>query len=369
MLATLTYYTYKNGSEYVTETTKRVNETPTFVSGTYKDVTEANFAPAAMDTITLLGTSYGIPMSMNFAMMFYRTEVLARIGVEVPETWTELLALLPVLQANNMEIGLNYDSAIDFILYQRGGNMWRYTEHPEYAGARIGLDTDIAYEAFDYVCSLYTNYSFPVSYSAQNRFRTGELPINIGPYADFYNSMVVYATEISGLWEFSSLPGWYVAGTDETEEYFNYDSMAGVSAAIMLHGCENTLAAWQYMQWMTSAEVQANYGNRMVALIGPAAKYEAANIHAIDNLSWTASEKVAIKDQIAHLSSVVNYPGSYIITRYTKFAFLAAVNDGADPQEALSGYIDAINTEIIRKREEYNLKTEIPDEIRAQYGN
>ena len=119
------------------------------------------------------------------------------------------------------------------------------------------------------------------------------------------------------------------------------------------------------MQWQSSADVQSNYGNRMVALIGPSAKYEAANVNAIKNLSWTATERAAIEDQMAHLSSIVNYPGSYIIARYMKFAFLDAVNSGADPMDAMTGYIDAINEEITRKREEFKnsgLKTLAADE-------
>ena len=60
-------------------------------------------------------------------------------------------------------------------------------------------------------------------------------------------------------------------------------------------------------------------------------------------------------NQMDHMSSIVNYPGSYIINRYTQFAFLEAVNESADPIDALSGYIDAINSEIARKREEFGL--------------
>ena len=109
----------------------------------------------------------------------------------------------------------------------------------------------------------------------------------------------------------------------------------------------------------------------MVALIGPSAKYETANLKAIDNLSWTANEKKAIMNQMDHLSSIVNYPGSYIITRYTQFAFLDAVNESADPIDALSSYIDAINSEIARKREEFGLwvpasPDDEPDQIGAE---
>ena len=362
-----TYYTYKddNGKHVTVNDLAAVPAGKQYsVSNKFDEAVKDNFHDAAMRTVSLRGVTYGIPQTMSFAMMFYRMDVLAELQQEVPQTWDELLALLPVLQTNNMSIGVNYISAIDFMIYQRGGNMWKYMDNYDYQGAKIGLSEDIALEAFDYVCRLYSDYSFPVSYDAANRFRTGEMPIIIGDYAGIYNQLVVYATEIAGLWEFTSLPGSYRDddGDGQYDDSFNYDSLAGVGATVMLHGCDDVLGAWQFMQWQTSAEIQSNYGNKMVALIGPSAKYESANLNALEDLSWTASEKEAIWEQMSHLDSIVNYPGSYIINRYTKFAFLAAVNDGADAVDALTGYIDAINAEIKRKREEFNLPTLEADE-------
>ncbi len=336
----------------------------TFVSQTYEDAVDGTFAEAAMDTVRLLDVTYGIPQTMTFAMMFYRMDVLADLEIGIPETWHELLSILPVLQTNNMSIGLSYIDAIDFMIYQSGGSMWKYTDtslyDSMYAGARIDLDSKIALETFDFTCRLYSDYSFPVSYDASNRFRTGEMPIIIGGYSGLYNTLKVYATEIEGLWEFCSLPG--TVRTEQladgtTREYINYDSLAGITASVILYGCEgeDLLAAWQFLQWQTGKEAQSEYGNRMVALIGPSAKYETANLEAIELLSWTAKEKEAIMDQMAHMSSIVNYPGSYIISRYMQFAFLDSVNDGTDPIDSITGYIDAINVEIKRKRLEFNL--------------
>ena len=327
---------------------------PSFVSLPFHDNFDSNYVQAAKDTVTLLDVSYGIPQTMSFAMMFYRMDVLANLGQEVPETWSQLLAILPLLQSNNMTIGVNYTAALQFMIYQKGGNMWRYTDDPEYAGARIDLDSDIALESFDYVCRLYTDYSFPVSYDGANRFRTGEMPIIISDYISMYNTLTVYATEIEGLWEFCPLPG-----SEREDGTINYNSIAGITATVMLNGCNEIgemTAAWEFMQWQTSADVQSNYGNRMVALIGPSAKYESANVNAIRNLSWTANEREALEDQMKHMSSIVNYPGSYIIDRYMKFAFLDVVNDSVDPVDAMTDYIEAINEELKRKREEFGMK-------------
>ena len=342
----------------------------TLVSNKFEAAIDGQFAPAAMKTLTIYSpdnegkenpdVTYGIPMTMGFPMMFYRMDILAELNQEVPETWDQLLEILPVLQANNMDIGVTYVAALDFMMYQMGGSMWKYTDQSKYdskwAGAKIDLDSDVALEAFDFVCRLYTDYSFPVSFDIANRFRTGEMPITVGDYATVYNTLVIYATDISGLWEFSSIPGSF---NKETGAY-NYDSLATVTATIILKSCldggdADLLPSWQFAQWQTSAEVQANYGNRIVALIGPAAKYETANINAIEDLSWTANEKAAIRNQMDHLNAIVNYPGSYIYARYMKFAFLDVYNEGAKPHDAMMDYIDAINSEISRKREEFGL--------------
>lgn len=370
---TTTRYTYKYGEgDYETTTEYRGEENLSFTTLPYNKVVDGNFAQAAIDTITispgqvldengdLIGlpaVTYGLPRTMQFSMMFYRMDVLANIGHTVPETWDDLLSILPVLQANNMQIGVSYIAALDFMIYQKGGSMWKYTDtslyEDIYAGAKIDLDSNIALEAFDYTCRLYSDYSFPVSYDAANRFRTGEMPILIGSYADLYNQLVVYATELSGLWEFCSLPGSF-----REDGTFNYDSLASVSATVLLNGCDtrgNLIPAWQFAQWETAEEQSAEYGNRIVAIIGPSAKYETANLNSIDDLSWTASEKAAIMNQMDHMSSIVNYPGSYIINRYMQFAFLDAVNEDANAVDALTSYIDAINSEIARKRQEFGL--------------
>ena len=190
------------------------------------------------------------------------------------------------------------------------------------------------------------------------------MPIVIGGYSSIYNTLTIYATEIEGLWEFCSLPG---SDNSFEEDGFNYDSLAGVSATVIPNGCDDFEAAWEFVQWQTSAKVQAEYGNKIVALIGPSAKYETANVNAIEDLSWTAKEKAAIIDQMANLNAIVNYPGSYIIGRYMNFAFLDAYNNGVDAVEAMQSYINAINGEITRKRLEFGLDTY--DDYKKEHQN
>jgi hypothetical protein len=95
----------------------------------------------------------------------------------------------------------------------------------------------------------------------------------------------------------------------------------------------------------------------MVAIMGDSAKHNTANREALASMPWTTEEYVEVSKQFSNLASVPNYPGAYYIDRYTNFAFLDAYNNGADPVTELLSYINTINKEITRKREEFKLET------------
>ncbi|MBQ8407733.1 MAG: extracellular solute-binding protein [Clostridia bacterium] len=288
---------------------------------------------------------YGLPEAQGFAMMFVRVDILADLGLEIPRTWEDIMEAVPVLQSKNMEIGITTDTNIH--LYQQGGTLFADN------GMRINLDSKIGLASFRKMCEFFTKYGFPYTYDAANRFRTGEMPILIGDYTGLYNQLKVFATEIEGLWAMVPVPG-----VEQADGTVNNCAISSVSASVMVRGAEeNSAKAWTYIKWFTGDECQAEYANEMVAIMGPSAKYNTANIKALANLPWTTEEYTRIKAQFDNLASVPNYPGSYIIGRYTDFAFLAAYNDNQDPTEALLGYIYTINKEITRKRAEFGLET------------
>lgn len=305
------------------------------------------FHESTVKPVSLYGTTYGMPERVAFAMMFVRIDILADLGLEIPKTWDDVLAMLPVLQANNMSIGLNKD--YDIFLYQMGGD--RFADD----GLRCGLDSNIALEAFEKYTRFYTDYSFPYTFDGANRFRTGEMPILIADYSSTYNQLTVFATEIDGLWEMVPLPG-----TVREDGTINYNAVNAVAATIMLHGTSDEDSTWEFIRWFCGHEAQAAYGSDLVTTIGQAAKYNTANRLAIAEMPWTTSEYTALSDQFNHLSAIENYPGAYIFARYLNFAQLSVVNDGADPVTELQSYVTTINKEITRKRDEFDLPTLAP---------
>ena len=308
------------------------------------DAAISEFHESSVVPVSLYGTVYGMPERVSFAMMFVRIDILADLGLEIPKTWDDVLSMLPVLQANNMEIGLTPDC--DIFFYQMGGD--RFADD----GLRCGLDSNVALEAFEKYTRFYTDYSFPYTFDGPNRFRTGEMPILIADYIGTYNQLTVFATEIDGLWEMVPLPG-----TVRADGTFDYRAVNAVAATVMLPGTEDRDSAWEYIRWYCGHKAQAAYGSDLVTTIGQAAKYNTANRLAIAEMPWTTSEYEALSDQFNNLAAIANYPGAYIFARYLSFAQRAVVNEGADPITELQKYVTTINKEITRKREEFDLPT------------
>ena len=299
---------------------------------------------------------YGLPDSLSFAMMFYRKDVLASLGYSIDDikTWDDLLSILPVLQYNNMEIGIAND--IYTFIYQSGNEAYKEN------GMKINFDDVGVLEAFTKLCNLYTQYSLPYQFDFANRFRTGEMPIGIAAYTTC-NQLAIFASELSGLWGFVPLPGYEVTDEhgnlvydDNGNKVINNTSIATVTGCVMLDGCDNKEASWEFMQWYVSDDFQVDYSDEIVSIVGIASRPATANRKALEELPWTSEEWANINAQFDHLGAVPNHPGSYYLARYVSFAFLAAYNEGKDPADALLSYVPTINKEITRKRKEFDME-------------
>lgn len=315
----------------------------------FTDVTKS-FTDAAMLVLGIENAEgdmhyYGLPETQSFPMLFIRIDILANLNIEIPTTWDEIYEAQNVLEGNNMAIGLSTDYKV--FLYQNDGDLFADE------GMRINLDSQVGLDSFKTMCQLFTMKSFPYSYNAANRFRTGEMPILIADYVGMYNQLKVFATEIEGLWKFIPVPGIKNPQTG----VINNCAISGVGADVMIKGTDQEDSAWEYLKWFTGASAQTTYANDMVSIIGDSAKHATANREALASMPWTTEEFTEVSKQFENLAAVPNYPGSYYIDRYTGFAFLAAYNNGQEPVSELLSYINTINNEITRKRKEFLLET------------
>ena len=300
------------------------------------------------------GGVYGMPLTQNWTMLFYRKDILTELGYKtLPRTWDDLIDMLPGLQRNHLGVGLilpaaNVAAATEAghtfasLVLQRGMNYYNAEQ------TKTMFDTVPAIQCFEKWTDFYTDYKFKQVYDAYSYFRTGQYPLVVANYS-FCNQLSVAAPEIKGLWDFTVMPG----TLDETG-VLNHASNSGGSGAVIFNKVKNKEAAWEFVKWFCSEQVQTEYGAELEGLLGQMGRYEAANIGALERLNWSHSELNTLKAQWESLREIPVLPSSYAVTRNIMNAFRETVNSNENPRDTLMYYNSDMNDEILRKRE--NLK-------------
>ncbi|MCU6712345.1 extracellular solute-binding protein [Paenibacillus sp. J5C_2022] len=302
---------------------------------------------------------FALPEQQIFPVLFYRKDILNELGLEVPQTWDDVYAMIPHLQKNNLEFGLPQQTvssagtgvtqqlppnpAFAMLLYQHDGELYRE------GGMASAIDAEPSVQAFRKWTELYVNYKLPIMFDFPNRFRTGEMPIGIAEY-DTYNHLSVSAPEIRGLWGFAPVPGVRTAEGEIRREV----SSRGFGA-IMFQQTEDKEAAWEFLKWWTDKDAQIAFGREMEGLLGPAGRYPAAHVEALEQLPWPVADLNVLKEQWRWVRGIPEVPGGYFTGRHLDNAFRRVVIGGDDARETIDLYVRAINEEITIKRKEFNL--------------
>ncbi len=310
------------------------------------------FSSSSLIPFSFDGATYALPETQTFPMMFYRKDILAEIGLEVPTTWEEVKVAMTVLAKNQMEFGmLPSEQVFAMLLFQNGGKY--YTEN----GDASALDSDIAVSVFKQYCEYYTDYKLDAATSVEERFRTGECPIIISDYTT-YNNLQVSAPDIAGLWDFTVVPG-----TVQEDGTINHATGSAGLADIIMADTEHPEESWQFLKWWTSAETQTLYGREMESLMGASARVATANLEALANLSWPIRDYRELMSQFNAVQGIPQVPGGYYTWRNVNNAFYSVTTDTsstgrtsvATPREELMDKVLYIDAEIDYKREEFGL--------------
>lgn len=308
---------------------------------------EKRFNKNTLTPYTYLGGIYALPETFSFPVMFYRKDILSQLGIDINQirTWDDLIAVLPIFQRKNMNIGIpaNYTSYYIF-LYQLGGTLYKNQD------TASNLDSKTALTAFDYWMNFYTNYNLPMAYTFVQRFRTGEMPVAIDDYTQ-YNTIKLAAPEIEGEWGMTTIPG-----MKKSDGTINNTAPITGAGCILMSASKNKASAWEFMRWYTGSDAQYDFGSELESVMGVGARYNTANLDAFDRLPWTVDEKASLTKQISHLVGIPEVPGGYLTSRDIGFAMNTTYNDNADARKMLLSYVDQINQEIKLKREEFGLE-------------
>lgn len=332
-----------------------------------KSFTASSYAQYELD-----GSLYALPETQNFNVMFYRKDVLEELELEVPQTWDDLIEMLPTIQGNNMSVGIptaagsnsiatpstaiastQPDLSMYFsLLFQYGGDL--YNE----AGTATTVDKEAGVEAFSDYVKYFTDYGIPTIYDFVSRFRSGEMPIGITNYAT-YNTLMVSAPEIRGLWDFTLIPGTeYTDASGKT--YIDRSCFITGSATMMIKQTDEKRKqnAWEFMKWWASADSQVRFGREIEALLGSSARYATANFDAFTQLAWSADDIEVLAEQWKATKGIREVPGGYFTGRHITNAIRKVINEQSDPRETILDYKIKIDDEITKKRKEFGMSVE-----------
>ena len=315
---------------------------------------------------------YGIPETQTFNVMFYRKDVLDELGLEVPETFKELIEMFPTIQGNNLSVGIPTaagssasaaattaimsnvpDLSLYFsMLFQYGGDL--YNE----AGTRTTVDSEAGIRAFDDYVRYFNDYGIPTVYDFVSRFRSGEMPIGIAAYST-YNTLMVSAPEIRGLWDFTVIPG--TERKDENgETYIDRSDFITGQATMMIATDNEQLKqnSWEFMKWWASPDTQIQFGREIEALLGSSARYATANRDAFSNLSWSMDDIKVLNEQWDWTRGIREVPGGYFTGRHISNAIRRVLTFKEDSRETIIDYSIKIDEEIRKKRLEFGMPVE-----------
>lgn len=314
------------------------------------------FHPSAYEPYRFEGGIYALPETQTYCVLFYREDILDQLGVEVPQTWDDLIAILPTIQQNNMTVCLpstegtmtNTNSNLNGILallYQYGGRLY------DDEGKKTLIDNENAVKAFEVYTKFFTSYKLPTAYDFPNLFRSGQCPIGVVDFTT-YNQLAVFAPEIRGLWDFTLMPG--VKKEDGTID--RSCNSGGVCAMILKQKDEKIKQnSWTFMKWWVSEDAQVRFGQELESVMGAAARYATANINAFNKLAWNKEQLEVLDAQREWCVGYREIAGGYFTSRHITNAIRNINYMNQDVRETVLDYAITINEEIHKKRLEFGL--------------
>ncbi|GIV64712.1 MAG: ABC transporter substrate-binding protein [Bellilinea sp.] len=307
------------------------------------------YAPGSLLSYIIDQSVYAIPETQDFWVTYYRKDVLERLGLPVPQTWDEVLEILPELQ----RYGMNYNTALS-----SGSGLKGYLVTAPYLlnhGASLytqeglsGLGTDEAIRAIRFMAESFTIYGMPLTTSSfYESFRSGELPIGISNF-ETYLKLLTAAPEIDGLWDIALYPATVLPDGRQLRY-----ATGSAQAAMMFANTDKATEGWTFLKWWMSTETQVMFQQELIMNYGLEYLWNPANLEAFRFTPIPSAHRDIILQQWQWLQEPVKLPGSYMQERELSNVWNRIVFDGANPRAAIDNAVTVINREIVRKMTEF----------------
>lgn len=332
------------------------------------DALIADFSPGAMLPYYYNGGFYALPETQHLKLLYYRKDIMDRLGLDVPDTWEDVYDMLPTLQQQGYNFFLPQTDFLTYI-YQNDADF--YADD----GLISGLSSPQGFQAFKQMTELFSIYGIDRQVSSfYQHFRDGDMPIGISDL-NTYLQLLVAAPELTGWWGMAPLPGimneqgiverWSGGNIGMLAEGLGGFGGAAVAsgggsqtAAMIMEKSQNKQWAWEFIRWWLSSATQEQFGNELEGFYGESFRWNTANLAAFTRLPWTQEELDPILEQWSWYKSIVNVPGSYFVPRELTNAWNRTVLDGMNYRASLEIALLNINREMLRKQREFGYRGE-----------
>jgi len=315
-----------------------------------------DFHPEMFVPFIINDAVYAVPETINFHATYYRRDILERLGLEPPETWDDVIEMLPVLSRFGMVFNspiANAGAMKHFgvtvpLIFQHQGEI--YAED----GSHVVFGNPNTVAAFRFMTDLYTRYSLPESIpSFYNYFRRGVSPVGIGGVQEYF--LIRFgAPELHGQWGMAPAVG--VRGADGVVR--NYQTAVLTSNMIMANS-DRLDEAWEALKWWMSTEVQVTFANDLQLRFGSQFIHLTANTTAFAQMRTIPEDaREVILAQLENTREIPRNPAYFQVERSLSNAWNSVVFQGVSPRTALDTAIIESNREITRKMQEFDFKDE-----------
>lgn len=292
---------------------------------------------------------YAIPETLDFNALIYRTDIFEALGLSVPDTWDDVIGILPELQRYGMNFYHNISSGVGYkwfyqttpLIFQNGGRL--YTDD----GLRTALDEPDAVKGLQALGNLFIAYSLDTQVNSFfNSFRYSILPVGIITSTD-YILFKNGAPELEGQWAMANYPG-TVQEDGSISRYY----VANGTGGIIFDASERVDEAWEFLKWWTDHDTQVTYTYTLSSTYGKEFFWLPSNLEALADAPIDQADKEIILEQVKWLRDVPRTPGQYLVERSISDIWNTMVLDGTSAQVAVDEKVIAINREIKKKMTE-----------------
>lgn len=293
---------------------------------------------------------YALTDTQDYYVMYYRSDLMEKMGIPIPETWEEVLEILPELRRHGMNFYTPLSGNTSFksfyttmpFIYQKGASL--YTEN----GHAVALNSSEGLEAMRFMTDLYTIYGLPNQVGDfYQQFRSGTMPIGISSFPMFLK-LDSAAAELAGKWKIALVPGF-----ESEDGEITHWSTGGGQTSVIFEKSERKDEAWEFLKWWYSTEVQAEYGQQIQMLYGDEYLWNTANLEAFAQMPIDEESKAVILEQMSWLYETPQSPASYMVEREISNVWNKIVLDGENARSALDDAVIIMDQELQRKLEEF----------------